>query len=745
MVDQFLVAPLPVTVDVEPAASGSILAYSLLAPKAAGQKPRVMIAVMLRITNNGSAPLTFEKLRFSFAGPPFVAQSVYQQEDVLGDNLVIPGGATRNFHFSRLVTITFTAPAPPGVSLEVAFEETTQTVTIFRHLTQHQNPAPGGSYRLPFRAADLALPGFNGGSSGHKGSDQRFGHDTSALQWDPAEEEWRSQKPGTSENTNENQVDWDLPIYAMADGEVIEFANDVPDNPNPPEKITGGGGNHFWIRHGTERVLYAHFREGSLNPDLLAVGAQVTEGQFLARMGNSGSSTGSHLHIHALDDDTGFFRPLQFRGGWVVDRNAVDPDDLSAPWVKLEGHGLPFDKNAIWPSEFLPVSIKRLGSAEYLPADRFRIVALNADLVVAAFIDEHGRLRLVASSISPDGSSIGFLGDSGGLAGVAGLVEVVSLVFGLVVTAVTTAEGRLKLIVWRISDGGSTIERAGDSGNQAGVAGAISLTSLGTGHVVTSVRTNEGRDKVILWRISGDGSEVERLGDSGDDGVEADLVAAAPAGLGRFVTALRDGQQRLLVEVWEASADAANLTRLSDSLGEAGVIGEVRAISLGSSQLVTAVSTQSGNVKLIVWDIDGQGQVSRSGDSAGQAGIAQSIALTRPEPELVVSAVVTNEGDLKLIAWHIAEDGVVTRLGDSGQQADETAVIDVAALAPNRLVAGVRTAAGRLKLIAWSVESVAEKRIELAALFARRLAPLSGLSSSQEDLDDFTAKPPRER
>jgi hypothetical protein len=354
-------------------------------------------------------------------------------------------------------------------------------------------------------------------------------------------------------------------------------------------------------------VLYAHFREGSLNPDLLAVGAQVSEGQFLSCMGNSGSSTGSHLHIHALDDASGFFRPLQFRGGWVVDLSAVSPDDLSAPWVKLEGHGLPFGPNAIWPSDFLPVSITRLDSAEHLPTDRFRIVALDADLLAVAFAAADGRLRLVAAAISADRSSLGFLGDSGDLAGTVGLVEVASLGFGLVVTAVTTAKGRLKLIVWRISDGGSTIRRFGDSGNEAGMAGAISLTSLGTGHLVTAVRTKEGREKVILWRVSADGSEVERLGDSGNDGVEADLMAAAPAGLGRFVTVARNGEQRLLVEVWQASADGSGLTRLSDSSGQAGSIGEVRALSLGATQLVTAVRTQSGRLKLIVWDIDEQG------------------------------------------------------------------------------------------------------------------------------------------
>ncbi len=739
MTDLVSAKPLPVTVEVEPRAGGSTLVYSLLAPRAAGQSPRVMIALMLRITNHGTQTLTFDKLRFAFAGPPFVAQTVHRQEDVLGDNLVIPASTTRNFHFSRLVTITFTAPAPPGVSLQVTFEESTQAVTVFRHLAQHHNPVAQGSYRLPFRAADLAQPGFVGGSSGHKGSDQRFAHDMGAAQWDPAEDDWRGLKPGSTENTNENQVDWGLPIYSMADGEVVSFANDVPDNPNPPEKITGGGGNHFVIRHGTERVLYAHFQVGSLNPDLLKEGAEVAAGQFLAHMGNSGSSTGCHLHIHALDDETGFFRPLQFRGGWVVDRAAVDPADLSAPWVALEGRGLPFDKNAIWPSPYLPVVIDRLGSVEHQPTDRFRVAALESERLVVALRDGDSRLHVLAASVSADGSTLGILGDSGDQGGTAGLLELVNLGFGLVATAVTTAENRLRLIVWRLSDGGSTVERVGDSDNQAGVARAISLASLGTGHLVTSVRTEQGHEKVILWRVSADGEQVERLGDSGD-GPTSDLMAAAPAGLGRFVTAVRADGNRLVVEVWDVSPDGESLTRRSDSGTQAGAIGDVRLASMGPEQVVTVVATESGTLKLIVWSVDDGGIVSRAGDSGGQAGIAKVISVTRTEPEVLVTAVVTQEGTLKLIAWHVSAEGVVTRLGDSGQQAGETSVVDVTALAPDRLVAGIRTVSGRLKLIAWSTESVAAKNMMLGATFARVDAAPSDRQTTHEDLDDFTVR-----
>jgi hypothetical protein len=58
-------------------------------------------------------------------------------------------------------------------------------------------------------------------------------------------------------------------------------------------------GNGVYVLHGNCRVLYAHFREGSVNTNVLYPGATVTAGQVLGRMGNSGSSGDVHTHIHA--------------------------------------------------------------------------------------------------------------------------------------------------------------------------------------------------------------------------------------------------------------------------------------------------------------------------------------------------------------------------------------------------------------------------------------------------------------
>src|SRR4029077_17736164 len=96
---------------------------------------------------------------------------------------------------------------------------------------------------------------------------------------------------------------WGKPIHAVADGAVVEFRNDIPTNPSPPADLSPPHpveGNHFYIQSGDDLVLYAHFQPGSLNSNLMTVGAKVKQGDFLGLAGNSGNSTAPHLHMHVI-------------------------------------------------------------------------------------------------------------------------------------------------------------------------------------------------------------------------------------------------------------------------------------------------------------------------------------------------------------------------------------------------------------------------------------------------------------
>ena len=61
-------------------------------------------------------------------------------------------------------------------------------------------------------------------------------------------------------------------------------------------------GNVIEIDHGDGyKTRYAHLSTGTFNPKL-KLGAEVVAGQYLAKMGSSGCSTGTHLHYEMLFD-----------------------------------------------------------------------------------------------------------------------------------------------------------------------------------------------------------------------------------------------------------------------------------------------------------------------------------------------------------------------------------------------------------------------------------------------------------
>jgi len=89
----------------------------------------------------------------------------------------------------------------------------------------------------------------------------------------------------------------------------VDCVADQPDCVPTPDRASFAGkrpdsrrdlaGNYVVIavRRGT-CVLMAHFRQGSLR---VKPGARVRKGQYLAQVGNSGNTTGPHLHIEVLD------------------------------------------------------------------------------------------------------------------------------------------------------------------------------------------------------------------------------------------------------------------------------------------------------------------------------------------------------------------------------------------------------------------------------------------------------------
>ena len=87
------------------------------------------------------------------------------------------------------------------------------------------------------------------------------------------------------------------PVLACADGQVVKVADkDQPDDPTKPEAGPSKAGNRIWLwvegNKYTARFGYYHLKTFSVKQ-----GQKVKEGDILGLSGNTGNSTGPHLHF----------------------------------------------------------------------------------------------------------------------------------------------------------------------------------------------------------------------------------------------------------------------------------------------------------------------------------------------------------------------------------------------------------------------------------------------------------------
>jgi hypothetical protein len=93
------------------------------------------------------------------------------------------------------------------------------------------------------------------------------------------------------------------PVYSVADGVVVNLYDEA-DEQVPGAEPTGItpasiGGNMLVVDiGGGAYAFYAHLQRGSLKAKL---GDRVTTGEVLGLVGNTGNSSGPHLHFHLMD------------------------------------------------------------------------------------------------------------------------------------------------------------------------------------------------------------------------------------------------------------------------------------------------------------------------------------------------------------------------------------------------------------------------------------------------------------
>jgi hypothetical protein len=125
------------------------------------------------------------------------------------------------------------------------------------------------------------------------------------------------------------------PLYAVADGVVVRSRDDLPERTAgslPTDtSMENVDGNYVVLDIGDGRfAFYAHLQTGSVQ---VRVGDTVRQGQLLGRLGNTGNTTGPHLHFHVMDGPSPLASnglPYTFRAFSSEGTLTTSLDDLGA-------------------------------------------------------------------------------------------------------------------------------------------------------------------------------------------------------------------------------------------------------------------------------------------------------------------------------------------------------------------------------------------------------------------------------
>lgn len=123
-------------------------------------------------------------------------------------------------------------------------------------------------------------------------------------------------RPARSPKRNESFFCYGEPVLAPASGVVVHKVDGVKDN--QPGVRGEAGGNGIRIDHGFgEWSSLWHMVPGSVRVE---VGDRVEAGQVVGLVGNSGRSTGPHIHLGVFNGRREFGLPAEFVDSWVDGR-----------------------------------------------------------------------------------------------------------------------------------------------------------------------------------------------------------------------------------------------------------------------------------------------------------------------------------------------------------------------------------------------------------------------------------------
>jgi hypothetical protein len=155
--------------------------------------------------------------------------------------------------------------------------------------------------------------------------------ETFAIDWVQLRDGFAFTGDGTR---NEQYFGFGSDVFAAADGTVVFVRDDLPEEtpglePLHVKKPIDFAGNQVVLRLGSDVwAVYAHLQTGSVK---VRVGEEVTTGQVLARLGNSGNTNAPHLHFVVTDHpDFVIARSVPFVFNRYVEAGFVTPQAFNS-------------------------------------------------------------------------------------------------------------------------------------------------------------------------------------------------------------------------------------------------------------------------------------------------------------------------------------------------------------------------------------------------------------------------------
>jgi hypothetical protein len=280
---------------------------------------RAHLLYELHVTSFQPTPLGLQALEVAAADEPATPIARFEGAELAG--MIVPAGAAEPLDDS----LTLQPAVRNLVFLWLSFDSTAGVPTALRHTLTFEPGAPGEPSPLsvlprmevlPLEPVAIGPPVYGDGwlaanavsnvsghrrepdvVNGHLYFSERYavdliqvGSDGLAYRGDPSR--------------NENWLCYGTPLLAVADGVVVAVRDGIPENvplevPTVPMTPDTVAGNHVLLDLGNGRYGgYAHFIPGSIR---VQPGDRVRRGDMLGLLGNSGQSSGPHLHFHVTN------------------------------------------------------------------------------------------------------------------------------------------------------------------------------------------------------------------------------------------------------------------------------------------------------------------------------------------------------------------------------------------------------------------------------------------------------------